>query len=128
MGRFCARTQVTFPFFPNRICTRAVGLALVAILVQVAGESAQAGAPAFTAFSCVKVNGNQWKVEGQVDGGSLDDPTVYFSGLITGSATIGPDGTFSYTFELPPMAAGYIYSQVTNQDGSALNDEYVFNF
>jgi hypothetical protein len=128
MGRFCARTQVTFPFFSNRIFLRAFSFALVVILVQVAGKSAQAAPPAFTSFSCVNEGGGDWILEGQIEGGSPDDPHVYFSGLVTGSATIGADGTFSYSFTLPPMAAGYIYAQVTNQDGAAFDNEYVSNF
>jgi hypothetical protein len=68
-------------------------------------------APVISDFTFV-TDGNWITLRGLV--GDDQDPTGYMvelSGIITATLTVGPDNTFSYTFQVTPEYSGTIFAQ-----------------
>ncbi len=85
--------------------------------------------PVITSFAANWVQGNVWEFSGTVSDFELQGNLVTFGGLISGSTTTAPDGTFTFSAMVPPGAKGYVTAQATNDEdiSSTVDDVLVVN-
>jgi hypothetical protein len=85
--------------------------------------------PVIQNFVAINRGGGVWELRGQVMDEQPAGLTVYFGGVIGGSAVTWIDGTFSYVFSLPRMVAGTVYACVMDGEGLMGGAQtYIFNY
>jgi hypothetical protein len=86
-----------------------------------AQQTADTLGPVITAFGAVQAGGNNWTFSGTVNASNPDGLTVQLGGLpdLQGvTASVGPDGTFTVTVQLPPGECGTASAQVCDAWGN----------
>jgi hypothetical protein len=85
------------------------------------------GPPVIQNFAAVHLGGNTWAVHGQVFDIHAWDVEVYFGGLLQGvSVMTNADGSFSWTFDLPPGATGDVTAIAVDDRGLVSNEADYF--
>jgi len=85
--------------------------------------------PVIQNFVAVNLGGGQWQVRGTVVDENPAGLTVYIGGVVTGGTVTQADGTFTYTFSLPPMTYGTVYAMVMDDEGLTGGAQtFIFNY
>jgi len=131
----CAQISVHFRWV-NVVVRRwaIIGAILSVVLCGSRTANAQMGPPSgnppvIQNFVAVNLGGGQWELRGTVVDDQPAGLTVYFGGVVAGSAVTWIDGTFSYVFTLQPGMGGTVHAGVMDDDGLiGWNQTYIFNF
>lgn len=94
----------------------------VVVVLGFAGVALANEAPSLTSFTAAKLGdpNNLWEFAGGVEDEFVEGCTVTIDGgpmFEPATASVNPDGSFSYTITLPPYSSGWVTAVATDQMG-----------